>query len=117
MRIIINEEQFKKACFILAEIGVDVDGMYIAHHKTDSTDDSTTWIEYWKDQTSLNTDSCLCPSCMKRQDDLVGGHVETSEGDFIVPVCRECNSRYKGDSASKHPFYVERAKMVRVPED
>ena len=117
MKIKITEKQFREGCFFLAKLGVKIKGKCIAHHKKDSTDPSKNWLEYWQTKKSSKLESYICPSCMKNSTDLVGGHIVTRFGTFIIPVCRECNSKYQGDNSDNHPFYVNREEMVRVQED
>lgn len=103
--------------FVLAKIGTERSGYSIVRHKKDSTDDSHVWKEYWEEHHESHhfpSEPHICPSCLLLKDDFVGGHVVCDNETFIIPVCRECNSEYKGDKADEHPFYVATGDMVKV---
>ena len=57
-----------------------------------------------------------CPSCLKRGNKFVGGHLIIEDHVYIVPVCENCNNTYKGEKAEHHFFYVNELDMVPVPE-
>ena len=122
--IVITESQFRHlikhmVVFELAKMGIEMPDYSIVHHKKDSTDDSQVWKEYWEKNHNSHhfpSEPHICPSCLLKKDDFVGGHVVCDSETFIIPVCRECNSEYKGDNADNHPFYVNTEDMVKVIE-
>lgn len=124
MTIKITESQFRYLIkhiliFELAKIGIELPDHSIVRHKKDSTDDSEIWIHYWEEHQNkphFHSEHHNCPSCLLRKNDFVGGHVVCGNETFIIPVCRECNSTYKGDQADDHPFYVKTDYLVKAPE-
>lgn len=88
-------------------------------HLEDSTDTSENWIEFWEEHTGedIPADGFKCPSCGKRQTDIVGGHVtdDATGEEFITPVCRHCNSHYKNTLALRHHFSVRASHLVPLP--
>lgn len=120
MTIIINEKQFEEIAFILAKIGCYIEGYKIAKHMKESTDDTDIWKDYWEEHHPSHhfpSEPHICPSCLTLKDDFVGGHLIIDDKTFIVPVCRSCNSTYKGEKADGHFFYVREQDMVRAPEN
>lgn len=106
---------------LLARSGYYREGYKIARHKIGSTDDSVNWKEYWKknhrQKQNIPLELYRCPSCLMLKDDIVGGHIVVDDKTYIIPVCRECNSKYKGQNAREFAFYVKEEDMVRAPED
>ena len=66
-------------------------------------DDSDAWRDYWYQHSSYEYPT-VCPDCHRRiwrSNDLVGAHVKkvysSDEKIYIVPTCRECNSKGASD--------------------
>ena len=117
---IIQNEVNRQLIFHKAEIGIPQQGYSIVRHMRDSTDDSEIWKEYWEENHPSHhfpSEPHECPSCLSLKKDFVGGHVVSENDTHIIPVCRECNSTYKGDKADNHFFYVKSEDMVRVPQN
>ena len=110
----------KAVVFAFAKYGFPRPNLCIAHHKSPSPDDTEIWKDYWEEHHPSHhfpSEPHICPSCLMIQDDFVGGHLVIEDQTFIVPVCRVCNSTYKGEKADGHFFYVREQDMVRAPED
>ncbi len=110
----------RKVLFTLAGKGFNISGFSIVRHMKDSTDDSEIWKDYWEERHPSHhfpSEPHKCPSCLLKKDDFIGGHVICEGQTYIIPVCKGCNSEFKGDKADKHPFYVKTEDMVRVLED
>ena len=119
--ITITKRQFINIIlFIRANLGVPRPGFEIAHHKTNTSYDSINWSKYWEEHHPSHhfpSKPHTCPSCLKEQDDFVGGHVIVNNKTYILPVCRKCNSEYKNSKAERHAFYIKMEETVRAPED
>ena len=124
-KIMLTEEQLKQVIeteiqFVLAKLGFPRDGFSIAHHKDGSTDDTEIWKNYWEEQHPSHhfpSEPHICPSCLVKRNIFVGAHVIVGEDSFIIPTCKHCNDKFKGDKADNHYFYVKTEDMVRAPED
>lgn len=123
-KIYVTEEQLKEllereVCLAMAQIGFPREGYSIVKHAVNSTDDSDVWKNYWEehhDSHHFPSEPHVCPSCLIERDDFVGGHVVYEGELYIVPVCKNCNSEYKGQKAGEHSFYVKTSDMVPAPE-
>lgn len=105
--------------FALASFGVPKRSHQIAYHKTNSTDNTEVWKDFWAENHSSHhfpSEPHICPSCLLQKNDFVGGHVVINGKTCIVPVCRECNSKYKGDEADEHAFYVRNEDVLRLSD-
>lgn len=106
--------------FELAKNGIKKDGYTIVKHAVDSTDNSRIWKDYWEENhpsRHFPSEAHICPSCLTKRDNFVGGHVICNSGVYIIPVCSECNKKYKNTKANNHSFYVKETDMVRAPEN
>ena len=50
------------------------------------------WLDYWKSGSGQSVPS-LCPDCKKTRKIECGGHVKFNSRQYIVPVCKSCNSK------------------------
>lgn len=110
---------FNQLSFYFAKIGVQKHGYKIARHKKHTSDDIN-WSKYWEENHPSHhfpSDPHVCPSCLTKETDFVGGHVIVNGETYILPVCRKCNSRYKYSKADKHAFYIKMEETVRAPKD
>ena len=83
-------------------------------------DGSKTWFEYWKKYSRAYV-PYKCPDCGKlfiNNSDIVGAHVKkrfsSDNSVYIVPVCRECNSRGGSDN---HSFECDDLLLVPANKD
>ena len=115
-------EQLIKAMykFELAKNGIKRSGYVIVKHAVNSTDNSHIWKDYWEENHPSHhfpEEAHICPSCLIKRDNFVGGHVTCDSGEYIIPVCSVCNKKYKYTKANDHLFYVKESDMVRAPEN
>ncbi len=78
----------------------------------DSPAGYSSWLDYWEDKSGKTASRCSATDCHRLgRHNLVGAHVQkvfgTDKSWYIVPLCRECNTR-------TDEFYTDET-LVPVP--
>lgn len=104
---------------------LDNDYTVIVCHRVGTSDEKgpngIPWIKYWNkhvDDKFRNINQC--PECKREKTNFVGAHVRSDNGDYICPVCNDCNSKYQtsnSEEAEKKPFEVKRGYLCPLPKE
>lgn len=102
-------------------------GTVFVMHTNNTTSDAPgggSWIDYWKDETKQEI-PLTCPCCGEETTDdnpMVGAHVvkwvdraNSPQQKYIVPTCRNCNSKYQGVHIDDTVFSVQENYLCEVP--
>lgn len=94
------------------------------NNTTCNAPDGGSWIDYWKNETKQDVPS-ICPCCGEETTEdnpIVGAHVIKNLDSayknpqvYITPVCRKCNSTYKGTHVLDTVFSVQSNYLCEVP--
>ena len=53
----------------------------------------SSWLDYWEKKTGHKANHCS--DCGNNKCDLVGGHVYYNGHIYLVPLCQDCDNKYK----------------------
>ena len=106
LEILIGSDNYTRLC-----------GKIKVHHMGGSSHfkpkGKSTWMEYWKDKWSeVQPYTVPCDSCNvgKPESEFVIGHIKDENGnEYLYPVCKECNDRYKNGQEADHYFFARKS--------